>query len=88
VQKLHDTVTELTQDLEMLEDDKVRLLDLLSVKEKMVADERGEREALESKLRRITSKLQKDTLSVHCPSKSASGKHNVAGANCRQSEEY
>ena len=48
----------MTEEMEMLEDDKARLQDLVTVKERMVADERVIREELEAKMKRITSKVK------------------------------
>ena len=48
----------MTEEMEMLEDDKARLQDLVTVKERMVADERMIREELEAKMKRITSKVK------------------------------
>ena len=55
---------ELTEEMEMIEDDKARLQDLLNLKERMVSDERVEREKLEAKMKRITSKVKSTSASL------------------------
>ena len=54
---------ELTEEMEMVEDDKARLQDL-TVKERMVSDERVVREELEAKMKRITSKVKSTSSSL------------------------
>ena len=48
----------MAEEIEILEDDKARLQDLITVKERMVSDERVVREELEAKMQRITSKVK------------------------------
>ena len=63
-EKLRKQVQELTEEMEMVEDDKSRLQDLLTVKERMVSDERVVREELEAKMNRITSKVKSTSASL------------------------
>jgi len=63
-ERLRKQVHELTEEMEMLEDDKARLQDLVTVKERMVSDERVEREKLEAKMKRITSKVKSTSASL------------------------
>mgnify|MGYP002038401511 CR=1 FL=1 len=54
----------MTEEMEMLEGDKARLQELVTVKEAMVSDERVEREKLEAKMKRITSKVKSTSASL------------------------
>jgi uncharacterized coiled-coil protein SlyX len=69
---LRKQVRELTEDMEMLEEDKTRLQDVVTIKERMVSDERVEREKLEAKMKRITSKVKNTSASL-----SSSQKENL-----------
>lgn len=52
------------EEMEILEDDKTRLQDLVAVKERMVSDERVQREKLEGKMQRITNKVKSTSASL------------------------
>lgn len=63
---LRKQVSKLGEDMEMLEDGKARLNELIHVKEKMISDECARADGLEAKITRITNKVKsarpKDTL--------------------------
>ena len=74
---LRKQVSELTEDMEVLEEDKTRLNELIHVKDKMVSDERARADALDAKMKRITNKVKHASSSL-----SSQNKENSSLGSC------